>query len=89
MSGEYSIDGYQKVVLSSTRNIFFKRGGEHFPVAGINERLPLMLGFKLTEFNFCVFDSRENITPGRKDYVLSEIKRTPCSENVMMPFCYS
>jgi hypothetical protein len=83
ISGEYSIDDYEKVSLSSTRNLFYRRDGDDFPVAGtVYIVLGEIVEFKLTEYKYCVFDSRDNITPGKKDYVLSNTKRTTCPASV-------
>lgn len=60
--------GYTKVVMSDTTNLFYTRDESNFPVST----------FKLTETDYCIFDGKNHITPGRMDYVLSNEKRTPC-----------
>lgn len=33
----------------------------------------------MAETGYCIFDAKENITPGKLDYVLSKVLRTTCS----------
>lgn len=68
LSQANDMTGYTKVVLSDDTNLFYSRDETQFPIST----------FKLTETDYCIFDGQDHITPGRLDYVLSRVLRTPC-----------
>ncbi len=75
--------GYEKIELSDQRNLFFSRNDENYPVSCIQTRLfHDLLAFQLTEYAFCGLKANDNISPGRRDYVLSNQLRTNCKNNV-------
>lgn len=88
ISDAVEMTGYTKVVMSGTTNLFYTRDNSQFPVSSniwiLSVMLMLLIAFKLTESNYCIFDGQDNITPGRMDYVLSNVLRSACIRNVIL-----
>lgn len=80
----------ENITSTDMKRSFFLTKGIYFSLEMILTSLSQVLdtyfidivGFKLSEYAYCAFDALEDITKGRRDYVLSNKKRTTCGINV-------